>query len=86
LLCVNKNQPQAHCHGKCYLKKQLGQADAQSVPLDSLKALLEHELFAQYLPSFSFSTGGPAGKPVDFYAFCAYPAPILPLFQPPKVA
>ena len=86
LLCVNKNTPQAHCYGRCYLKKQLGQADTQSVPLGSLKALLEHELFAQCLLTFSFSTGEPAGRPAEFNAFPAYPAPILPLFQPPKAA
>ncbi len=86
LLCVNKNSPRAHCYGKCYLNKQLGRTDTGSVPLGSLKALLAHELFAQCLSTFSFPTGEPADRPAGFYAFRAYPAPILPVFQPPKVA
>jgi hypothetical protein len=27
--CVNKNRPEMHCNGKCYLAKQLKKADAE---------------------------------------------------------
>jgi hypothetical protein len=27
--CVNKNRPEMHCNGKCYLSKQLKKADAE---------------------------------------------------------
>jgi len=29
LECVNKNRPEMHCNGKCYLAKQLQKAEAQ---------------------------------------------------------
>ncbi|WP_152266695.1 hypothetical protein [Agriterribacter humi] len=29
VLCINKEKPQAHCNGKCYLTKQLNQQEKQ---------------------------------------------------------
>lgn len=39
-LCENKNKPQLNCNGKCYLKKQLKKADANS---DSNKSTTSNE-------------------------------------------
>lgn len=38
VLCVNKSRPEIHCNGKCYLKKQLANAnDTDSSPLTKTK-------------------------------------------------
>jgi hypothetical protein len=29
VLCINKEKPQTHCNGKCYLAKQLNQQEKQ---------------------------------------------------------
>jgi hypothetical protein len=86
LFCINKNKPDVGCQGKCYLKKQLGQAESQSVPLSSLKALLEVELFAQPLTGFLFATGPTDARPAGFYLYPTYPSPVRPVFLPPKAA
>jgi hypothetical protein len=85
LFCVNKTNPEAACHGKCYLKKRLGQADAQSVPLSQLKSLLRLELFAQPPSVFVFATGPAAHTPTPYYPLRPYPAPVLPRHLPPKL-
>jgi hypothetical protein len=85
LFCVNKNNPDAACHGKCYLKKRLAQSDAQSVPLSQLKSLLKLELFAQPQSVFVFAAGLTTHRLTPYYPLRHYPAPILPLHLPPKV-
>lgn len=85
LFCVNKNNPDVACHGKCYLKKRLGQADAQSVPISQLASLLKLELFAQQQSVFVFTTGLTTHRPTGYYPLQRYPAPVLPLPLPPKL-
>lgn len=37
-LCVNKNKPEIHCNGKCYLSKELAKTnDSESSPLQKTK-------------------------------------------------
>ncbi len=86
LFCVNKRKPASGCHGKCYLKKQLDQADTHAVPLSNLKALLELDLFTQPLPTFAFATGLTLPEAQDFYPYPHYSSPTLAVFAPPKVA
>lgn len=35
-LCVNRNKPQMHCNGKCYLYKQLKKAEEEEKTKNSL--------------------------------------------------
>ena len=86
LFCVNKRKPASGCHGQCYLKKQLDQADGQSVPLSSLKTLLELDLFTQPLPAFAFTAGVARRKVWGFYPYPLYPSPSLAVLGPPKIA
>lgn len=86
LFCVNKSKPASGCHGKCYLKKQLDQADAQSVPLGSLKTLLELDLFTQPLPAFAFTAGAARRQAWGFYPHPSYAAPARVVLGPPKIA
>lgn len=38
VLCINKNRPEIHCNGKCYLSKELAKAnDSESSPFQKLK-------------------------------------------------
>jgi hypothetical protein len=84
--CVNKSKSASGCHGKCYLKKQLDQADNHAIPLSSLKAFLEFDLFTQPLPAFAFATGLTLREARDFYPHPHYSSPALAVFAPPKVA
>ena len=38
-LCVNKNKPELHCNGKCYLGKELAKAnnETESIPFNKIK-------------------------------------------------
>jgi hypothetical protein len=71
-LCVNKDKPEMHCNGKCYLMKKLKQAQekeqkqerqAQKTPIQdallvsSLK--FERYAFAEVVFHIPFSTGMP---------------------------
>ena len=55
VLCINKEKPQTHCNGKCYLTKQLNQQEKQ----DQQTPVPKWEKFDMqpfYLPkSFDFS-------------------------------
>jgi hypothetical protein len=45
-LCVNRNNPSAHCNGHCYLNNQLNNEEKSSNPLNnSLKEKFEIQLF-----------------------------------------
>lgn len=60
-LCINKNNPNLHCNGKCYLSKQLKKAEEnekkQSKSLlekDEVVTVYEDQIAITYIPSFSF--------------------------------
>jgi len=45
-LCVNKNNPSAHCNGHCYLNRELNNQEKSSNPLNtSSKEKFEIQLF-----------------------------------------
>src|SRR5690242_12347933 len=51
-LCVNKNNPSAHCNGHCYLNKELNNEEKSSNPLNnSLKEKFEIQLFCIDAPA-----------------------------------
>ncbi|MHA4895584.1 hypothetical protein ACXZ1K_12595 [Pedobacter sp. PWIIR3] len=80
-LCVNKNKPEMHCNGKCYLMKKLKQAqekeqrqERQSQKTQLQDALIEIPLrfnryaFAKVKFHIPFSTGIPkAGENSVFH-------------------
>lgn len=38
VLCINKNRPEIHCNGKCYLSKELAKTnDSESSPFQKIK-------------------------------------------------
>jgi len=74
-LCVNKDKPQLHCNGKCYLMKKLKQAEEKEQKQErqllkiQLQAPLAHLqiVFKQYCSAVKpvripFTTGKPLAK------------------------
>ncbi|MBS1616498.1 MAG: hypothetical protein JST06_10325 [Bacteroidetes bacterium] len=50
-LCENRNRPERHCNGKCYLYKQLAKADGDTHPdRPMLQQLSKFELPAFLMP------------------------------------
>lgn len=61
--CVNKNRPEMHCDGKCYLAKQIQKAEQEDEKqatnsfiskLLSLEVVQKNPLFSNYFPAKSF--------------------------------
>jgi hypothetical protein len=85
-LCVNKDKPQMHCNGQCYLGKQLKKAEEnekrQNQSLrekDEVVSLCHEHTQISYIPSFSFVsyTGYYIDRPLT--------APHIVPDQPPRV-
>jgi hypothetical protein len=87
VLCQNKNRPELHCNGQCYLAKQLKaaeQKDRQNMA-DLLK-VNEIQLFCsetfiinfKNFPTFLFQ------KHAIFYLLTNYTTPQFSVFQPPR--
>ena len=84
-MCVNKDKPQLHCDGKCYLGKQLKntEEDSKSAAIKLQKE--KDELFKQNLeqlelsPSFSVSFFGN----LPDYTFSIPAEPVIGFAHPP---
>ena len=51
VLCINKNRPEIHCNGKCYLSKELAKTnDSESSPFQKLKSSGQKILDTYILP------------------------------------
>jgi hypothetical protein len=85
-LCVNKNKPQMHCDGQCYLGKQLKKAEEnekrQNQSLrekDEVITIYDKKIQVSYIPSFSFVSY------IGYYTDRMLSSPHLVLDQPPRV-
>ncbi len=85
-LCVNKNKPQMHCNGQCYLSKQLKKAEEnekrQNRSLrenDEVISLFDEHTQFSYFPNFSFVSY------IGYYTDKQLTAPHIVLDQPPRV-
>jgi hypothetical protein len=56
-LCENRNKPQMHCNGKCYLMKKIRQAEEKqnNAARESQKNLLQ-EAYCEAIPELKFYT------------------------------
>ena len=53
-LCVNKNKPEIHCNGKCYLAKELAKAnDSETSPFNKAKTSGQKILDIYILPAIT---------------------------------
>lgn len=88
VLCENKSEPQLHCEGKCYLKKQLNKVDnpqeSKQLPekkakselpeyITSTSQFISHTIFTNITHEYSRYT--------NLYFF----SPVSSIFHPPPV-
>ncbi|GAB4047406.1 hypothetical protein [Spirosoma litoris] len=89
VLCENRDKPQLHCDGKCYLAKQLKtqQEKQDKETTERVQNSPVMQLFCQVSFSFEFLPAWQLILCAGFSAYCfpAYIAPLASLFQPPRV-
>lgn len=88
VLCENRDKPELHCDGQCYLAKKLkAQQDRQDKETtERVQHLPALQWFCQSNVAFQFAPGGVAtlaGR-VFIYRFSRYAAPRTGLFRPPR--
>lgn len=89
VLCENRDKPQLHCDGKCYLAKQLkaqqDREDKETTERVQNTPLLQ--LFCQTNLPFQFRSVLTVLASVEFsvYTFPSYVAPMSGPFHPPQV-
>lgn len=87
-LCVNKDKPDMHCEGNCFLEKQLEKENSQQSPVNtSHKNINEIQLFSGEVPDFSFLYSAIVCKSerINFYLFPVTDKHITSIFRPPCV-
>lgn len=87
-LCANKNKPELHCNGKCYLSKELAKAnsDAESTPFNKIKNSGQKILDIYTLPEIIEVTF--KGKIIVSHSHFIYETGysflfLTPIFKPP---
>ncbi|MCE6991139.1 hypothetical protein [Dyadobacter sp. CY323] len=89
VLCENRDKPQLHCNGKCYLAKKLKEQqekqDKQTSELVQNIPVLQ--LFASPIVSYEFLSGPFQQSPVLTFSYhlATYQAPLSILVPPPCV-
>ena len=89
-LCENRNRPQLHCNGKCYLAKRLRarQAREDQETTERVQHMPVIALFCTDLFSFRFappSYHAAVGAGTWTYLVTPYAAPLHGIFQPPRI-
>jgi hypothetical protein len=85
VLCINKKEPVNTCEGKCYLAKQLAQAEKhEHLPAGDLKTKADI-LFIQQIQRFRFEGAASSLTPESIYHPHTYTSPVFSVFTPPKV-
>lgn len=89
VLCQNRDKPDLHCDGKCYLAKKLKatQDRQDKETTDRVQNTPSLSLFCNDLTAFGFtpvseSVSATIGFP---YLITPYFAPLFPVFQPPGI-
>jgi hypothetical protein len=86
VLCINKKEPIAMCHGQCFLKKKLDLADPESsAPAPVGKEKVEFPTFIVSEISFGFRTPPPAGANNTDYLITFSSVHLPAPFHPPTV-
>ena len=83
-LCENREKPQMHCHGKCYLEKQLQQESEKQEKAPAW----EGPVISAYLPAKGLALPLPAPKALPIvqgggYRAVDYPSPTRSFLKPP---
>ncbi|GAB2518001.1 hypothetical protein [Spirosoma aerophilum] len=89
VLCQNRDKPQLHCDGQCYLAKQLKvQQDKQDKETtERVQHMPVLQLFCQATIPFQFRRHLALLLSTDFFAYHlpVYTAPLAGSFHPPQV-
>ncbi|GAB4011923.1 hypothetical protein GCM10028808_26770 [Spirosoma migulaei] len=89
VLCENRDKPQLHCNGQCYLAKRLkAQQDKQDKETtERVQNIPVIQLFCEAALPFQFVPIWQLLQSVGFsdYCFPVYIAPLMGLFRPPRV-
>lgn len=89
VLCQNRDKPQLHCDGQCYLAKQLkARQDKQDKETtERVQSTPVLQLFCQANVPFQFRPIWVSVVSVNFfsYSLASYGAALTNLFRPPKV-
>ena len=85
LFCVNKEVPELHCDGKCYLEKQIkadeeSHSDAPQTRAEFLSLVFTLDDF----PNTSFTTFITRVKHSFSYIIPHFAGTIFPIFHPPQ--
>jgi hypothetical protein len=83
--CENRDKPQLHCDGKCYLKKQLANEQEQKKPLNvDLNKISFHWVTQQDITPLAFLFS----EPLIYLPYQLKPSSesVHPLDQPPQVS
>jgi uncharacterized protein YjhX (UPF0386 family) len=87
VLCQNRDKPQLHCDGKCYLAKKLKeqQEKKDQQTSDFVESIPLLQLFTSPIAYFEFAqTGSPEVKQLNFsYHLATYQAPLSTFVPPP---
>ena len=90
VLCENRDKPDLHCDGKCYLAKKLkAQQDKQDKETtDRVQNTPSLSLFCNDLTTFGFAASPESisNTAAFSYLIAPYFAPLSPVFQPPGIS
>lgn len=88
ILCENKDKPEMHCQGHCYLGKQLDKENNEQSPVNtSHKTTNEIQLYSEDVSDFSYlfpETINESEK-INHYLFPVTDKHITSIFRPPCV-
>ncbi|KAA5538622.1 hypothetical protein [Adhaeribacter rhizoryzae] len=84
-LCINKNKPELHCNGHCFLKKNLKEAEEaekhSTNPTQEINITLFYQPFFRIAPVTYFSPVNYLIATLSLYQFTR----LLDSFHPPQV-
>ncbi|QHS60675.1 hypothetical protein [Chitinophaga agri] len=83
VLCENRDKPDMHCNGKCYLRKQLKQDEQQQQNGTTAKEKYEVS-YINVLQEFNFAPIAPAVDLLVHYQDPALHTPLISIFHPPQ--
>ena len=86
-LCINKNKPEVHCEGQCYLKKQLKETEQAEAPVagQNQKPQIDFTLFFQNFYSLAQVTAIKCALHYSGYLIQVYKSGQTAIFHPPQL-
>ncbi|MVT10843.1 hypothetical protein [Chitinophaga tropicalis] len=83
VLCENRNKPDMHCNGKCYLRKQLQKDEQQQNNGTTGKEKYE-VVYADALQTFNLAPLAPYSFIIAYYQDPELHTPLFSFFHPPQ--